>query len=68
MDPVARRITFDQLTGDFAGFLSIPGLEPIVTPVETRALDETMSLVLRGLLGPDTRLTGSRRDTDAARP
>lgn len=90
VDPVARRITFDQLTGDFASFagtwditqaggdvsvlftcefdLGIPSLEPIINPVAMRALDESMGLVLRGLLGPDIRLTGSRRDTDTALP
>ncbi|MEV6545882.1 SRPBCC family protein [Streptomyces sp. NPDC051665] len=88
MDPVARRITFDQLTGDFASFagtwditqagtdvsvlftcefdLGIPSLEPIINPVAMRALDESMGLILRGLLGEDIRLTGSRRDTAAA--
>ncbi|MFG2785219.1 type II toxin-antitoxin system RatA family toxin [Streptomyces prunicolor] len=88
MDPVARRITFDQLTGDFASFagtwditqagtdvsvlftcefdLGIPSLEPIINPVAMRALDESMGLILRGLLGDDIRLTGSRRDTAAA--
>ncbi|MFI6464823.1 hypothetical protein [Streptomyces sp. NPDC050528] len=59
---------FDQLTGDFAGFLGIPSLEQIVTPVAMRAWDKTMSLIVRGLLGPDIRLTGSRRDTDAVLP
>ncbi|MBK3581440.1 SRPBCC family protein [Streptomyces sp. MBT65] len=88
MDPVARRITFDQLTGDFASFvgqwditqvgedasvlftcefdLGIPSLEPIINPVAMRALDESMGLILRGLLGEDIRLTGSRRDTATA--
>ncbi|MFJ9249448.1 type II toxin-antitoxin system RatA family toxin [Streptomyces sp. NPDC101776] len=88
MDPVARRITFDQLTGDFASFagqweitqaggdvsvlftcefdLGIPSLEPIINPVAMRALDESMGLILRGLLGDDIRLTGSRRDTATA--
>ena len=88
MDPVARRITFDQLTGDFASFagtwditqagtdvsvlftcefdLGIPSLEPIINPVAMRALDESMGLILRGLLGEDIRLTGSRHDTAAA--
>ncbi|WP_416960541.1 type II toxin-antitoxin system RatA family toxin [Streptomyces sp. Agncl-13] len=88
MDPVARRITFDQLTGDFASFagtwditqagtdvsvlftcefdLGIPSLEPIINPVAMRALDESMGLILRGLLGEGIRLTGSRRDTAAA--
>lgn len=88
MDPVARRITFDQLTGDFASFtgqwdvtqvgpdagvlftcefdLGIPSLEPIINPVAMRALDESMGLILRGLLGEDIRLTGTRRDTAAA--
>ncbi|MCX4809657.1 SRPBCC family protein [Streptomyces sp. NBC_01239] len=90
MDPVARRITFDQLTGDFASFagtwditqtgtdvsvlftcefdLGIPSLEPIINPVAMRALDESMGLILRGLLGEGIRLTGSRRDTAAAMP
>lgn len=88
MDPVARRITFDQLTGDFASFagtwditetgtdvsvlftcefdLGIPSLEPIINPVAMRALDESMGLILHGLLGEDIRLTGSRHDTAAA--
>ncbi|MFJ9894477.1 type II toxin-antitoxin system RatA family toxin [Streptomyces sp. NPDC091280] len=87
MDPAARRITFDQLTGDFARFtgtwditqagrdvtvlfacafdLGIPSLEPIINPVAMRALDESMGLILRGLLGAEIRLTGSRRDTSA---
>ncbi|MET7574755.1 SRPBCC family protein [Streptomyces sp. NPDC005492] len=90
MDPVARRITFDQLTGDFARFtgtwdiaqagldatvlftcefdLGIPSLEPIINPVAMRALEESMGLILRGLLGEAIRLTGARRDTAAALP